>query len=85
MELTKKLYTDLLEQAKDNPRLRQAMDLRTTSDDQSQRLLNVLLREQLFLSTVILQPQKLPSSSMAALTKSITTTMATRPLATPSM
>lgn len=43
MELTKKLYTDLLEQAKDNPRLRQAMDLRTTSDDQSQRLLNALL------------------------------------------
>ena len=43
MELNKDLYTQLLEQAKDNPRLRQAMDLRTTSEDQSQRLLNALL------------------------------------------
>lgn len=43
MELNKDLYTQLLEQAKANPRLRQAMDLRTTSEDQSQRLLNALL------------------------------------------
>lgn len=43
MELNKKLYTDLLEQAKGNPRLRQAMDLRTTDKDQSQRLLNALI------------------------------------------
>lgn len=43
MELNKDLYTQLLEQAKVNPRLRQAMDLRTTSEDQSQRLLNALL------------------------------------------
>ena len=43
MELNKELYIQLLDQAKDNPRLRQAMDLRTTSDDQSQRLLNALL------------------------------------------
>lgn len=43
MELNKTLYLQLLEQAKDNPRLRQALDLRTTSDDQSQRLLNALI------------------------------------------
>ena len=43
MELNETLYIQLLEQAKDNPRLRQAMDLRTTSEDQSQRLLNALL------------------------------------------
>lgn len=43
MELNKDLYTQLLEQAKANPRLRQALDLRTTSEDQSQRLLNALL------------------------------------------
>lgn len=43
MELNETLYLQLLEQAKDNHRLRQAMDLRTTSEDQSQRLLNALL------------------------------------------
>lgn len=43
MQLNKDLYLQLLEQAKDNPRLRQALDLRTTLDDQSQRLLNALL------------------------------------------
>lgn len=43
MELNKKLYTELLEQAKDNPRLRQAFDLRTSSEDGSQRMLNALL------------------------------------------
>lgn len=43
MELNTSLYIQMLEQAKDNPRLRQAMDLRTTSDDQSQRLLNALI------------------------------------------
>lgn len=43
MELNETLYLQLLEQAKANPRLRQALDLRTTSDDQSQRLLNALI------------------------------------------
>ena len=43
MELNEPLYLQLLEQAKDNPPLRQALDLRTTSEDQSQRLLNALL------------------------------------------
>lgn len=58
MELNKTLYLQLLEQAKENPRLRQALDLRTeatealnhsnTSNlsnhkDSSQRLLNALI------------------------------------------
>lgn len=43
MELNKDLYLQLLEQAKANPRLRQALDLRTTSGDQSQRLINALI------------------------------------------
>ena len=43
MELNETLYLQLLEQAKVNPRLRQALDLRTTPDDQSQRLLNALI------------------------------------------
>lgn len=43
MELNETLYLQLLEQAKANPRLRQALDLRITSDDQSQRLLNALI------------------------------------------
>ena len=43
MKLDIKLYKELLEQAKSNPRLRQALDLRTTSDDNSQRLLNALI------------------------------------------
>ena len=33
---------DLSAQAKENPRLRQAFDLRTTPEDQSQRILNVV-------------------------------------------
>lgn len=52
MVLNKELYIQLLEQAKANPRLRQALDLRTEATeacpepgrrDQSQRLLNALL------------------------------------------
>lgn len=43
MNLNKDLYMQLLEQAKVNPRLRQALDLRTTSEDKSQRLLNALI------------------------------------------
>ena len=37
-----KLMDDLSAQAKANPRLRQAFDLRTTSEDQSQRILNAV-------------------------------------------
>lgn len=36
-------YEQLLKQAEENPRLRQAYDLRNGSDDTSQRLLNALI------------------------------------------
>lgn len=43
MEINKDLLDKLLEQAKENPRLRQNYDLRTSSADNSQRMLNALL------------------------------------------
>lgn len=43
MELNAVLYEQLLEQAKDNPRLRQAFDLRANSEENSQRMLNALI------------------------------------------
>ena len=43
MEIKKELLDNLLEQAKKNPRLRQNLDLRTSSGDTSQRMLNALL------------------------------------------
>ena len=43
MKLNIELYSQLIEQAKQNPRLRQAMDLRNSSADNSQRMLNVLI------------------------------------------
>lgn len=43
MELNSTLYERLLQQAAVNPRLRQAFDLRTSSNDQSQRMLNALM------------------------------------------
>lgn len=45
MEINKELLDNLFEQAKENPRLRQNLDLRTSSADTSQRMLNVLLPE----------------------------------------
>ena len=42
MTLNKKLMDDLSAQAKENPRLRQAFDLRTTPNDSSQRILNAV-------------------------------------------
>ena len=42
MILDKKLMDSLSQQAKANPRLRQAFDLRTTPEDQSQRILNAV-------------------------------------------
>ena len=42
MILDKKLMEDLSQQAKENPRLRQAFDLRTTPNDSSQRILNAV-------------------------------------------
>lgn len=43
MEINKDLLDNLFEQAKGNPRLRQNFDLRTSSTDTSQRMLNALL------------------------------------------
>ena len=43
MQLNTELYKSILEQAKNNPRLRLAMDLRTTTEDNSQRMLNALI------------------------------------------
>lgn len=42
MEINKDLLDNLFEQAKENPRLRQNLDLRTSSADTSQRMLNAL-------------------------------------------
>ena len=43
MEINKELIDNLFDQAKENPRLRQNLDLRTSSADTSQRMLNALL------------------------------------------
>ena len=43
MEFDKKFLNQLFEQAKDNTRLRQNFDLRTSAADNSQRMLNALL------------------------------------------
>lgn len=45
MEINKELLETLLAEAKENPRLRQNYDLRTSSADTSQRMLNALLPE----------------------------------------
>ena len=45
MEFDKEFLDKLFEQAKENPRLRQNFDLRTSSADTSQRMLNALLPE----------------------------------------
>ena len=42
-QIDEKLISELFEQAKENPRLRQNLDLRTSSSDTSQRMLNALL------------------------------------------
>lgn len=42
MVIDKKILDDLTAQAKASPRLRQAMDLRNSPEDQSQRMLNAL-------------------------------------------
>ena len=43
MEINKELLNNLFEQAKENPRLRQNLDLRTSANDNSQRMLNAML------------------------------------------
>ena len=42
IEMNKDFLNQLFEQAKENPRLRQNLDLRTSSSDTSQRMLNAL-------------------------------------------
>lgn len=42
MIIDRKILDELSEQAKANPRLRQAMDLRNSPEDLSQRMLNAL-------------------------------------------
>ena len=42
MVITKEILNQLSEQAKASPRLRMAMDLRNTPDDNSQRMLNAM-------------------------------------------
>ena len=42
MEINKQLLEALFAEAKENPRLRQNFDLRTSSADTSQRMLNAL-------------------------------------------
>lgn len=43
MKIDKQLIDKLFEQARNNPRLRQNFDLRTSAGDNSQRMLNALL------------------------------------------
>ena len=43
MEINKDLIDKLFVEAKENPRLRQNLDLRTSAEDSSQRMLNALL------------------------------------------
>lgn len=43
LEIDNKFISKLLSEAEENPRLRQNYDLRTSSDDNSQRMLNALL------------------------------------------
>ena len=47
MEIDNKFISGLLSEAAENPRLRQNYDLRTSSDDNSQRMLNALLPDTL--------------------------------------
>lgn len=43
MKIDRELIDNLFEQARNNPRLRQNSDLRTSADDSSQRMLNAML------------------------------------------
>lgn len=42
MVITKVIFDELTTKAKENPRLRQSMDLRNSPNDMSQRMLNAL-------------------------------------------
>ena len=43
LEINKDFLDSLFAKAKENPRMRQNYDLRTSAEDQSQRMLNALL------------------------------------------
>lgn len=43
MNIDREMIEGLFEQARKNPRLRQNLDLRTSAEDNSQRMLNALL------------------------------------------
>lgn len=43
LKINKEFLNSLFAQAKDNPRLRQNYDLRTSEEDKSQRMLNALM------------------------------------------
>lgn len=43
MKITKELFNDIAKQAAESPRLRKNFDLRNNEEEQSQRMLNVLL------------------------------------------
>lgn len=59
MEINKIMLETLFAKAKENPRLRQNFDLRTSSGDTSQRMLNALLPETKVLSIDMKIRQKL--------------------------
>ena len=67
MKIDEALLDDLLAKAKESPRLRMSYDLRTTPEDQSQRILNALIpgtilpihRHQASAETVILLKGKM--------------------------
>ena len=67
MKIDEALLEDLLAKAKESPRLRMSYDLRTTPEDQSQRILNALIpgtilpihRHQASAETVILLKGKM--------------------------
>ena len=54
IHIDNQLIRDLFDKAVENPRLRQNMDLRTSADDSSQRMLNALMPGTFFQSTVTL-------------------------------
>ena len=66
MKLDTALYARLLREAADNPRLRQATDLRTSPADQSQRMLNALLPGTAVPCTATRTPPRPPWCSAAA-------------------
>ena len=69
MEFNKDFLGKLFEQATMNPRLRQSFDLRTSSADTSQRILNAYFLVRLCLSTGMRTRQKQLSACVENWTK----------------